>query len=84
VPRSKVRRKAAYTPQRTAPKYEGRIPSRAIPILMCAFLLIGLGWIVLWYVNGPNMPVMSHLGPWNLVIGFGLLAVGFGFATRWR
>jgi len=28
--------------------------------------------------------VMSALGAWNLVIGFGLLMVGFGFATRWR
>ena len=55
-----------------------------IPILMVAFLLIGLAWIVLWYVNGPNMPVMRTLGPWNLVIGFGLLATGFAFATRWR
>jgi len=84
VPRSKVRRKAAYTPERHAPKAQGRLQSRLVPVLMCAFLLIGLAWIVVWYVNGPNMPGMSALGPWNLVIGFGLLAAGFGFATRWR
>jgi hypothetical protein len=84
VPKSRVRRKVAYTPQQTAPRQQGRIPSRMVPILMVAFLLIGLAWIVIWYVNGQNMPLMSTLGPWNLVIGFGLLAVGFGFATRWR
>ena len=84
MPKSRTRRKTAYTPQQTAAKPQGRIPSRLVPILMCAFLLIGLAWIVVWYINGTNMPVMSALGPWNLVIGFALLAVGFGFATRWR
>ena len=84
MPKSRVRRKTVYTPQQSAAKQQGRIPSRLIPILMVAFLIIGLAWIVLWYVNGPNMPLMSTLGPWNLVIGFGLLAAGFGFATRWR
>ncbi len=84
MPKSRVRRKSVYTPQQTADKPHGRLPSRLIPILMCVFLLVGLAWIVVWYINGPNMPVMDFLGPWNLVIGFGLLATGFGFATRWR
>jgi hypothetical protein len=84
VPKSKVRRKVAYTPQQVAPKGQSRLQSRLVPILMVAFLLVGLAWIVIWYINGPNIPVMSALGPWNLVLGFGLLAVGFGFATRWR
>ena len=30
------------------------------------------------------MPFMDAMGNWNLVIGFGLLAVGFAFATKWR
>lgn len=84
MPRSKVRRKTVYTPEKHAPKAQGRIPSRLIPILMCAFLLLGLAWIVVWYINGPNMPGMSALGPWNLVIGFALMGTGFIFATRWR
>ena len=84
MPKSRVRRKAAYTPPQTAPKTTSRIPSRMIPILMCAFLLIGLAWIVVFYINGQNMRFMDALGNWNLVIGFGLLAVGFGFATKWR
>ena len=84
MPRSRVRRKAAYIPPPTAPKNTSRIPSRIVPILMCAFLLIGLAWIVVFYINGQNIPFMDDLGNWNLVIGFGLLAVGFGFATKWR
>jgi hypothetical protein len=84
VPKSRVRRKVPYTPQQTAPKGQSRLQSRLVPVLMVAFLLIGLTWIVVWYINGNNIPGMSALGPWNLVLGFGLLAVGFGFATRWR
>jgi len=55
-----------------------------VPILMVAFFVIGLLWIVVFYVAGPSVPFMDDLGNWNLVLGFGLLAVGFGFATRWR
>ena len=84
MPKSRVRRKQVYTPQQTAPKTQGRIPSRLVPILMCFFLLLGLAWIVVWYVAGADIPGMSVLGSWNLVIGFVLLGVGFGFATRWR
>jgi hypothetical protein len=39
-----VRRKTVYTPEKHAPKAQGRIPSRLIPILMCAFLLLGLAY----------------------------------------
>ncbi len=84
MPKSRVRRKAAYIPPPTGAKPTSRIPSRLIPILMCAFLLIGLAWIVVFYIDGQNIPFMDALGNWNLVLGFGLLAVGFGFATRWR
>jgi hypothetical protein len=51
--------------------------------LMVFFFLLGLVWIVVWYID-PNLPVLSSIGSWNLVIGFALLMVGFGFATRWR
>ncbi len=84
MPRSRVRRKTAFVPPTTAPKQTGRIPSRLVPILMVAFFVIGLLWIVVFYVAGPSVPFMDDLGNWNLVLGFGLLAVGFGFATRWR
>lgn len=84
MPRSRIRRKAAYTPPPTAPVVKTRIPSRWIPILMCAFFLVGLAWIVVFYIAGSDIPFMNTLGNWNLVLGFGLLAVGFGFATRWR
>lgn len=84
MPRSRIRRKAAFVPPTTAPKQTSRIPSRLVPILMVAFFLVGLAWIVVFYVAGSDIGFMNTLGNWNLVLGFGLLAVGFGFATRWR
>ena len=51
--------------------------------LMVACFVIGLLWIVLYYIV-PGMPVMSTLGRWNMAIGFGLIMVGFGLSTKWR
>jgi hypothetical protein len=50
---------------------------------MLACFGIGLLWIVLYYL-APGMPVLGELGQWNMLIGFGLIMVGFGLSTRWR
>jgi hypothetical protein len=50
---------------------------------MLGCFIIGLLWIVAYYI-APGMPVMSELGRWNMVIGFGLIMVGFGLSTKWR
>jgi hypothetical protein len=51
--------------------------------LMVACFVIGLLWIVLYYI-APDMPGLSALGRWNMAIGFGLIMVGFGLSTKWR
>jgi hypothetical protein len=51
---------------------------------MVACLVIGLAWIALYYVTNANMPVISTLGYWNMVIGFALIIGGIGLSTRWR
>ncbi len=50
---------------------------------MLAFFIVGLLWIVLYYL-APNLPVLSDLGSWNMLVGFGLIMVGFGLSTKWR
>jgi hypothetical protein len=57
-------------------------PRWLVPVMLTSFLL-GLLWIVVYYIV-PNMPLISDLGGWNLVIGFALIMVGFGLSTRWR
>jgi hypothetical protein len=53
---------------------------------MVAAFLIGLFWIVVFYVTSGTPPVrpIAGIGSWNIVIGFGFIGVGFSLATRWR
>ncbi len=62
---------------------------RGVVIGMLGCFLVGLIWIVIFYfVNGGSgghdIPVMTDLGQWNLVLGISLMAVGFAFATKWE
>jgi hypothetical protein len=57
-------------------------PRWLVPVMLGCFIL-GLLWIVAYYI-APGMPVLSELGRWNMVIGFGLIMVGFGLSTKWR
>jgi hypothetical protein len=57
-------------------------PRWLVPVMLACFI-IGLLWIVLYYI-APGMPVLSALGNWNMAIGFGLIMIGFGLSTKWR
>ena len=43
----------------------------------------GLGWVVTYYLSQSKYPIPA-LHDWNLLVGFGILLVGFGMLTRWR
>lgn len=88
MPKSKLRKKVVekrtheqevvdHTPQ--APLES---PSWLAPAMVAAFL-IGLFWIVIFYVTQTRYPVPG-VGAWNMVIGFGFIALGFSLATKWR
>lgn len=51
--------------------------------VMFGFMLIGLVWIIVFYVSQTSWPIPT-LGPWNILIGFGIMFVGFLMTTRWR
>ncbi|WP_138757175.1 cell division protein CrgA [Modestobacter altitudinis] len=90
MPKSKVRKKSVYTPP------EGVLPSRAAraravepsprwyAVLMVALMLIGLLWIVVYYVAGDRIGFMVSLGAWNFAIGFGAMVAGLVLSMRWR
>jgi Cell division protein CrgA len=82
VPKSKVRGKPAYTPPPTRSARNQVSPQWVAPMMLGSFL-IGIVWLVLFYVTGGNLPVKS-ITNWNLLIGFGFIVAGFGISTQWR
>ena len=84
MPESRGRKKAKPTPTATAstPRALKASPPWYAP-LMVALLIIGLLYIVVFYVTETRYPVAS-IGGWNVVIGFGIIMAGFLMATRWR
>ena len=84
MPKSKTRDKVAYTPPTEPSPQKIKLESSAwVPRFMVAFFVIGLAWMVLYYLAS-NISWVNTLGAWNVVIGFGFIAAGFGVATRWR
>jgi len=52
--------------------------------VMVAFFLLGVAWLVVFYIGGGDTPGLSALGNWNLVAGFGFIIIGFALSTQWR
>jgi len=52
--------------------------------LMVTLFVLGLLWIVVFYIAGQDIPLMSDLGNLNLAVGFGFIAAGFVVSTQWR
>ncbi len=51
--------------------------------VMFGFMLLGLVWILLFYISQGQLPVPA-LQSWNILIGFGIAFIGFLMTTRWR
>src|SRR6218665_2508699 len=50
--------------------------------VMLGFMLLGLLWIIVFYISGSVWPIES-LGQWNILVGFGIMLIGFLMTTRW-
>ena len=90
MPKSKVRKKSVYTPpegvlQNRAARARAAQPSpRWYATLMVALMVVGLLWIVVYYVGGNKLGFMVSLGVWNFAIGFGAMVAGLVMSMRWR
>lgn len=91
MPESRRRKKKAYTPppegksgsasvSRTPVRIDG---ARWIAPVMVAMFVIGLLWIVVWYIS-PENPIMGPLAGWNVAVGFVFIAIGFILSTKWQ
>ncbi|GAB2763013.1 cell division protein CrgA [Amycolatopsis magusensis] len=88
MPKSKVRKKTAYTPptdRRTPVKVRAAGPSPLIyKIVMFGLMLLGLAWLVVNYLASDKIAFMTELGNWNFAIGFALMISGLLMTMKWR
>ena len=87
MPKSRIRKKVkeertvqAQVVQSTPEPTES--PRWLAPVMLAMFLL-GLAWIVVYYITQTKYPI-PNLGAWNMGIGFIFVGIGFSLATRWR
>jgi hypothetical protein len=83
VPKSRLRRRSAFTPPSPSTKAV-RIgsPPWLVPAMVTCFVL-GLAWVVVYYITQTKYPI-AGLGVGNMGVGFGLIIVGFVLSTRWK
>jgi Cell division protein CrgA len=82
MPESRIRRKSVFTPP-VAKSGASRPSPRWFAPTMVSLMVIGLAWIVTYYLSEAKYPI-PDLTHGNLVIGFGVLLAGFAMMTRWR
>jgi hypothetical protein len=82
MPESRIRRKRPYTapPEKSGgPKTN---PPWFVPVML-ALMIIGLVWIVVFYISQQAYPVPG-IGSLNLVAGFVFIMAGFLMTTKWH
>ncbi|MEO6826441.1 MAG: cell division protein CrgA [Microbacteriaceae bacterium] len=80
--RTKTRTKPARPESTTASGNQPPNPVWFKPV-MFGFMLLGLVWIIVFYVSQNALPIPG-LDGWNILIGFGIAFIGFLMTTRWR
>lgn len=95
MPESKVRKDAAekksakrgHQAGKGSQSKESRIAAGGrdwVPWVFIPVGLLGVIWLVVYYIAGASIPFMVSLGNWNFAIGMGLIAACFGIATLWK
>jgi hypothetical protein len=94
MPKSKVRKKVAYTPPKqkpTAAQVKAAGPSSPWYIgVMLGLMVLGLAWLVVSFMAGDKLPFMIALGGdgsgfnYNFVVGFVLIIAGLLMTMKWR
>jgi hypothetical protein len=90
VPESRTRKSAAekqkLKAQRASKPKKIKAPAsrRWVPPTFITVGLLGVAWLITYYVAGTYIPFMATLGNWNILIGMGGMAAAFALATLWR
>lgn len=70
-----------------ANKDKGANPVWFLPVAL-TLMIVGLLWIMVYYISQTLFPLGSgtpfDIGASNIIVGFGLMMVGFFMLTRWK
>ncbi|MCB7135753.1 cell division protein CrgA [Cellulosimicrobium marinum] len=83
MPESKSRKKPAKVREPRPPKPDTGNPRWLVPTML-GLMLLGLAWIVTFYLSGSAQLPVPPLGAWNLAVGFAFIIAGFALTTRWK
>ncbi|GIG64290.1 cell division protein CrgA [Phytomonospora endophytica] len=87
MPKSRVRKKKVYTTpadMRPTAAESTKQPSPTwVPILAVVLIVVGIAWLVTFYLSRQQFPVASW-GYWNIGVGFGALVASLLVLSRWR
>ena len=96
MPESKVRKVAADKKKQARVEAEADVRAkkarrvagpgsrRWVPPTFITVGLLGVAWLIVFYIAGAQIPFMAALGNWNILIGMGGMAAAFGIATLWK
>lgn len=85
MPESRSRKKAKSQTKPPGAAKPARVGGgRWVAPTMVTLLVVGLLWIVVFYLAGTEIPGMADLGYWNLGIGMGLILLGLITAMKWE
>lgn len=83
MPKSRGRDKAASSPPPERRTADVPVSPHWWAPVMVTLMLIGLAWVVVFYITSERFPVPA-LGRWNLGVGFAFMMAGFMMTTRWK
>ncbi len=92
MPESRIRKstetrrklKASREAQPKQTKIKRPSSRRWVPPTFITVGLLGVIWLIVYYIAGQSIPFMSDLGNWNILIGMGGMASAFIIATLWK
>lgn len=95
MPKSKVRKKVAtstasastHANESAAEATRAHVAAPSSPLyigVMLGLMILGLVWLVVYYLWGSSIPFIADLGNWNFAIGFALMIAGLLMTMRWR
>lgn len=87
MPKSEIRKKKVYTPPSDVLPASATSDKRPSPVWLpataVALIVLGIGWLVVYYLSEQEYPVAAW-GYWNLAVGFGGMVASLLLLSKWK